>query len=135
MQGYPREPPWWPSGNAPAPKATDMGSIPPSLVKPYQPLKPGTLEAILPGAWHYRVNAWTGWPGISILCELATLICNFYLSVAVRTVVYTDLFLRYTLHVASIAGQFVNSCHCIKIIPTILNMVVQKERPTNGQTD
>ena len=27
----------------------------------------GTPVATLPGAWHYRVSAGTGWPGVSIL--------------------------------------------------------------------
>ena len=26
-----------------------------------------TPVATLPGAWHYRVSAWTGWPGVSVL--------------------------------------------------------------------
>ena len=30
-------------------------------------LKIGTPVATLPGAWRYRVNAGTGWPGVSIL--------------------------------------------------------------------
>ena len=30
-------------------------------------LKIGTPVATLPGAWHYRVSAGTGWPGVSIL--------------------------------------------------------------------
>ena len=30
-------------------------------------LKFGTPVTALPGAWHYRVSAWTGWPGVSIL--------------------------------------------------------------------
>ena len=30
-------------------------------------LEIGTPVAILPGAWRYRVNAGTGWPGVSIL--------------------------------------------------------------------
>ena len=30
-------------------------------------LKTGTPVAYLPGAWHYRVSAGTGWPGVSIL--------------------------------------------------------------------
>ena len=30
-------------------------------------LKLGTTVATLPGAWHYRVNARTGQPGVSIL--------------------------------------------------------------------
>ena len=40
--------------------------------------------AILPGAWHYRVNAGTGWAGVSILWlgEIESLICTFCLSVA-----------------------------------------------------
>ena len=29
--------------------------------------KIGTPVATLPGAWHYRVSAGTGWPGVSIL--------------------------------------------------------------------
>ena len=32
-------------------------------------LKIGTLVAPLPGAWHYRVNAKYGQPGVSILCS------------------------------------------------------------------
>ena len=51
----------------------------------------GIPVATLPGTWCYRVNAGTGWPGVSILQqgEIESLICNFYLSVA-------DPFLRYT---------------------------------------
>ena len=30
-------------------------------------LKIGSPVATLPGAWHYRVSAVTGWPGVSIL--------------------------------------------------------------------
>ena len=30
-------------------------------------LNSGTPVATLPGAWHYRVSAGTGWPGVSIL--------------------------------------------------------------------
>ena len=30
-------------------------------------LKIGTPVATLPGAWHYKVRAGTGWPGVSIL--------------------------------------------------------------------
>ena len=29
--------------------------------------KIGTSVATLPGTWHYRVSAGTGWPGVSIL--------------------------------------------------------------------
>ena len=52
-------------------------------------LKIGTPEATLPGAWHYRVSAGTGWPGVSIpwLGEVKSLICNFYLSMAAGKIV------------------------------------------------
>ena len=30
-------------------------------------LKIGTPVDTLPGTWHYRVSAGTGWPGVSIL--------------------------------------------------------------------
>ena len=30
-------------------------------------LKIGTSVAIMPGMWHYRVSAGTGWPSVSIL--------------------------------------------------------------------
>ena len=61
-------------------------------------LKIGTPVATLPGAWRYRVSAGTGWPGVSIpwLGEMESLICNFYLSVATRTIVWADPSLRYT---------------------------------------
>ena len=61
-------------------------------------LKIGTPVAILPGAWHYRVNAGTGRPGVSKLWlgEVESLICNFYLSVAAPKIVCTDPSLRYT---------------------------------------
>ena len=52
-------------------------------------LKIGTPVTALPGAWHYRVSAGTGWPGVNILWlgEVERLICNFYLSVAARKIV------------------------------------------------
>ena len=61
-------------------------------------LKTGTPVATLPGFWHYRVSAGTGQPGVSILWlgEVESLICNFYLSVAARTIVCADPSLRYT---------------------------------------
>ena len=64
----------------------------------YQWLKIGTLVATLPCAWCYRVSAVTGWPGVSILWpdETKSLICNFYLSVAVRQIVWADPSLRCT---------------------------------------
>ena len=61
-------------------------------------LKMGTPVATLPGAWHYSVSAGTGQPGVSILWlgEVESLMCNFYLCVAARKIVWTDLSLRYT---------------------------------------
>ena len=50
-------------------------------------LEIGTPVATLPGAWRYGVSAGTSRPGVSILWldEVKSLICNFYLSVAART--------------------------------------------------
>ena len=61
-------------------------------------LKIGTPVATLPGAWHYRVSSGTGQPGVSILWlgEVESWICNFYLSVAARKLVWADPSLRYT---------------------------------------
>ena len=53
-------------------------------------LKLGIPVASLPGAWHYKVNSGTGWPGVSVLFrdgEIEHLICNFDLSVAAQTIV------------------------------------------------
>ena len=54
--------------------------------------------ATLPGAWRYRVSAATGWPGVSLLWlgEVESLICSFYLNVAVSKIVWADPSLRYT---------------------------------------
>ena len=61
-------------------------------------LKIGTPVATLPGAWCYRVSAGTGRPGVGILWlgEVESWICNYYLSVAARTIVWADPSLRYT---------------------------------------
>ena len=61
-------------------------------------LKIGTPVATLPGAWRYRVSTGTGRPGVSILWlgEVEHLICNFYVSVAARKIVWADPSLRYT---------------------------------------
>ena len=60
--------------------------------------KIGTPLATLPGAWIYRISAGTGQPGVSTLWlgEIESLICNFYLSVAARKIVWADPSLRYT---------------------------------------
>ena len=46
----------------------------------------------LQGAWHYRASTRTGRPGVSILLlgEVESLICNFYLSLAARKIVWAD---------------------------------------------
>ena len=61
-------------------------------------LKIGTPVATMAGAWHYRVSAGTGRPGVSILWlgEVESLNCNFYLNVAARTAVWADSSLRFT---------------------------------------
>ena len=61
-------------------------------------LKIGTPVATPPVDWRYRVSVGTGRPGVSILWlgEVESLICNFYLSVAARTIVWVDPSLRYT---------------------------------------
>ena len=58
----------------------------------------GTPVATPSGAWRYRVSVRAGWPGVSIvwLGEMENFICNFYLSVAARTLVWADPSLRYT---------------------------------------
>ena len=54
--------------------------------------------ATLPGVWHYRVSAGTGWPSVSILWlgEVESLICNFHLIVAAHKLVWADLSSRFT---------------------------------------
>ena len=61
-------------------------------------LKIGTPVATLPGAWCYRVSAGIGQPVVSILWpgEMESLVCNFYLSMAARKIVWADLSLWYT---------------------------------------
>ena len=61
-------------------------------------LKIGTPVTALPGAWRYSVSAGAGWPGVSILLldKIESWICNFYLSVAARKIVWADPSLRYT---------------------------------------
>ena len=53
-------------------------------------LKIGTQVATLSGAWRY--SPVTGWPGVRILWlgQVESLICNFYLSVAARKLVWGD---------------------------------------------
>ena len=64
----------------------------------YQWLKNWHSRATLPGAWHDRVSAETGQPGVSILWlgGEESLICNFFLSVAAHKLVWAGTSLRYT---------------------------------------
>ena len=66
--------------------------------------------ATLRGAWRYRVSAGTGRPGVSILWlgEAESLICNFYLSVAARKIVWADPSLRYSHVAGTLSNQQTN---------------------------
>ena len=46
----------------------------------------GALVATLPGAWRCRVNAGTGWPGVSVLSDVESLICSFSLNCLSRSI-------------------------------------------------
>ena len=63
--------------------------------------------ATLPGAWCYRVSTGTGGPSVSILWpgEVESLICNLYLSVAARKIVWAGPSLRYTRCVAGMLSN------------------------------
>ena len=71
----------WPCGNTSTLRAGDPG-IDPRFARSghISGLQSGTVVASLPGVWRYRVSAGTGWSGVSILGEMASLICNFCLS-------------------------------------------------------
>ena len=89
------QPPRWPSGRSGVriPPATAFSGS-----SHTSDFKIGTPVATLPDASRYRVIAGTGWTGVSILWlgELGKWICNLYLSVAGRTIVWADPSLRYT---------------------------------------
>ena len=93
---FPR-PPRWPSGKASASRAEDPG-FESRLRRNFSgsshtsDSKIGTLVATLPWAWCYRVSTGTGRPGVSILWlgEVESLICNFYLRVAARSLLTGD---------------------------------------------
>ena len=83
----------WPSDGAPASRAVGLNSISAFPRSSHtSDSKISTPVATLSGAWRYRVNAGTGWPGVSALSlgEIASLICNFYLDLAARTIVSAD---------------------------------------------
>ena len=57
-----------PAGKAAAPRAYEMRTDPRFLPSSHSgDLKCGTVEAILPAAWRYRVSTSTGWPDVSTL--------------------------------------------------------------------
>ena len=62
--------------------------------------KTGILETTLPDPCHYGVSARTDWPGVTtlLLSETATLICNFYFSVAAKTLLSKQICPKYTLY-------------------------------------
>ena len=66
-------PPHWTSGKASSSRTAELGSIPAFTVKlffrssPTSDFKIDTPEAVLSGAWCYRVSAETGWCSVSIL--------------------------------------------------------------------
>ena len=75
----------WPSGKASASRAEDMGIDPWfPLLSQSSDLKLGT-QVTLPSTLCYRVIDRTGWPIVCVLwmSEIASLICSFYVSVAV----------------------------------------------------
>ena len=70
--GFESHGPRWPSGKASTSRAEDPG-FESHLRRDFfgsshaSDSKTGTPVATLPGAWHYRVSAGTGRPGVSIL--------------------------------------------------------------------
>ena len=66
-----------------------------------------TPVATLPGTRHWRVCARSGQPSVSILWlgQVASLICNFCLSVATRTVVWAGPSPRHAVHVAGTSSN------------------------------
>ena len=86
LQGRPSH---WSSGEAFLLRVACLGLIPafsPGFFSRWShtsDLKLGTPVAMLPGKWRYRVNAGTGWPGVSMLLgEIAGLICKLCVSVS-----------------------------------------------------
>ena len=80
----------------PARTVTDRNEA--SARRDHNLLFPTKQVVTLPGACHWKVSAETGWPGVSILWlgEIENVICTFCLSVAKRTIVFSDPSLRYT---------------------------------------
>ena len=90
-------------------------------------LQIGTPVATLPFAWRYRVNPGTAWPGVSMLWlgEVESLICNLYLSVAARKIVWADPPLRYTsMWLRRIRKKTVTVLQCLQhhLVKTTANL-------------
>ena len=83
--------------------------------------KIGTPVATVPGAWRFRVSTGTGQRSVSILWlgEVESLICNFYLNVAARKIVWADPSLRYTSMLLGrwATNQQRNLSHCLSSNP------------------
>ena len=75
--------------------------------------------ATLPGVWHYRVSAGTGWLGVNILWlgEVDSLMCNFYFSVAAHKIIWADLSLKYT---SMLLGRWATNEHLVLEIPKVM---------------
>ena len=92
--------------------------------------------ATLPGAWRYRVSAWTGWRSVSILRlgEAESLICNLYLNVAALKLVWVDKSLTYTSmllgHKATNKQQPRRSAHSVS--REVSHLAVRKTQGTTS---
>ena len=98
--------PWRPSGRRPSPLECHR-SEDHSLIRKKQWLTVRPLVAILPDAWCYCISDSTGWPSVSTLwlVEIQSLICSFCRSAGACQIVYTNLSLRYTLHVVRLKTE------------------------------
>ena len=90
---------WWPGGEVSTLKAEEAGIDPcfPWGIH-FRDFNIGTQVASLRAAWYYRVSTMAGWPCVGILWvgEMATLSCNFSLSVAAHAADWAYTYLRYT---------------------------------------
>ena len=126
---------------------SEPNTLPTELFWPYQWRHIGTLAAILPGSWRCEVNAktdwlwvgiqwlgrvatlpdvWrygvsvgTGWPSIGILWlgEVESLICNCYLSVAARIIVWADpsqIYINMNTKTESVTGSVLVYCDWVR---------------------
>ena len=89
-------PPRWPNGKASVSREAHVYSRCSRAIFFFKVESYERLNNWYAGRW--RINAGTGWPGVSMLWlgEIESLIRDFYLSVAARPTVWADLSLRYT---------------------------------------